>query len=306
MKKFLLAAFAALIGIFVYSNILEIKSQIIRGFVGDTIASFRDHVSLGESHVITTIRDEKLPIVVSSHDGCVSKFIRMKGVWEPHVSEAVLKVVKPGNVVVEVGANYGYYTLKMAHRVGPTGKILSYEANPDVFRALRKSIVVNDFESRVILSKKAVSDKAHEAFLVYNMGNVGGGYIVNDPAKDFKKKCSSDPMCHSVDVTTLNEALSGVENVHVLRMDAEGSEILILQGAERLLESSPDLTVVMEWDQSMMKRYGSIDSLINLLKRHNFTHIWDINHKRHLSLKELSDTKLADVVLSRSPLQQFG
>ena len=63
-------------------------------------------------------------------------YLRYRGVWEPVLSEFILRHVQDGDVCVDVGANVGYFSLLFAQRVGASGKVIAIEAAPDTARRL--------------------------------------------------------------------------------------------------------------------------------------------------------------------------
>jgi predicted O-methyltransferase YrrM len=67
----------------------------------------------------------------------------VRGYWEPGVTRALLRLVRPGQHVVEVGANVGWYSLLFASRVAPGGSVTTFEANPRMVELLRRTLVAN-------------------------------------------------------------------------------------------------------------------------------------------------------------------
>lgn len=74
--------------------------------------------------------------------------IIMDGFWEYWITQFIAARMKDGAVVLDVGANFGYYTLLMSDLIGPSGKCIAFEPNPGVAAKLRKTIAINGFESR--------------------------------------------------------------------------------------------------------------------------------------------------------------
>jgi hypothetical protein len=77
--------------------------------------------------------------------------------YEPETTAVFLSLITDGDVVVDLGAHVGYYTLLAARRVGPEGRVFAFEPNPDNFRLLVKNIESNLY-SNVIPVQKAVSN----------------------------------------------------------------------------------------------------------------------------------------------------
>jgi FkbM family methyltransferase len=184
-------------------------------------------------------------IVLNSDDRCVCWRVRREGIWGVHEVKVLEDILKPGMRVVEIGANYGTHTLHMSKLIGPTGQIIAFECNPFVSSKLKKSLEINKI-SNCILKEMAVSDHAYATFIVYDLDNIGGGYILSENhAKSFDP--TAFKLHHKISVTTLDEELKDIHDIDLLKMDAEGAEYLILQGAEKFTQRHPNLKIMMEW-----------------------------------------------------------
>ncbi|WP_219818672.1 FkbM family methyltransferase, partial [Mycobacterium kansasii] len=69
--------------------------------------------------------------------------------WEPALSEFILRHVQAGDIGVDAGANCGYFTVLMARQVAPSGKIVAIEAAPDNVRWLRANLALNGVQDTV-------------------------------------------------------------------------------------------------------------------------------------------------------------
>ncbi|ORB11010.1 hypothetical protein BST37_21370 [Mycobacterium noviomagense] len=74
----------------------------------------------------------------------LNSILRYRGVWEPALSQFIVRHVQPGDVCVDAGANCGYFSLLLAQQVGPSGKVIAIEAVPDNVRRLRANLELND------------------------------------------------------------------------------------------------------------------------------------------------------------------
>ncbi|MCG2725697.1 MAG: FkbM family methyltransferase [Elusimicrobia bacterium] len=89
---------------------------------------------------------------------------------ESFMTEFVKKVIKKGDIVLDLGAHIGYYTLIFAKLVGNEGKVIAFEPSPNNFALLKKNIGINGYKN-VILKQKAVSNK-NENIKLYLSGSL--------------------------------------------------------------------------------------------------------------------------------------
>lgn len=233
-------------------------------------------------------------IFVDPHDRTVGSHLIAHGYWEKWIHHTVCRLVSPGDRIVEVGANLGYYTLAMAVMVGPDGHITAFEGNPRMCRLTRRTLEFNGYGNRVDVRNQAATDVAGTLTFSISRTNSGGGHASVHPGQ-----VPPDMEQIEVEGVRLDDAIEG--EVDFLRMDAEGSEPLILRGAERLLQN-PNLTVVMEWDVFQMSGRASVPDLVDWLTGMGF-HFWRIEHTAVLTpvaAADLPTLSACDVVMSRN------
>lgn len=79
------------------------------------------------------------------------------GVVEPLATHMFTEHIQPGNTVIDIGANIGYYTILAAQIVGETGKVYAFEPEPKNLTLLKKNVEHNNL-TNVVLANKAVSN----------------------------------------------------------------------------------------------------------------------------------------------------
>src|SRR5262245_31453918 len=139
--------------------------------------------------------------------------------------------IKPGQRVLDVGANVGLYTLLFAKLVGPTGSVIAFEPGPVSCGLLRRNVAINGYNI-VTVENAAVSDRSGEVDLfVCRTGesdNRIAGTLVDHDARDrMRVRC-----------VTLDECVT--EPVDFIKIDVQGAEFLVLRGAEKTLRSNPN------------------------------------------------------------------
>ena len=156
--------------------------------------------------------------------------------------------VKEGNNVIDIGANIGYFTLLFAKIVGPNGKVFAFEPDPTNFSILKKNIEENNYDN-VILSQKAISDKTETTKLFLCKFSNGMHRIYN-----------SDLCDKSLDIesTTMDDFFSEInfkDKINFIKIDTEGSEMKVLAGIEKILESNA-ATIHIEYNPSSIRESG--------------------------------------------------
>ncbi len=248
---------------------------------------------LGADVAMTRLTDGH-HIFVDPHDRTVGSHLIAHGFWEQWIHNVVCSLVSPGDRVVEVGANLGYYTIALAVNVGANGHVTAFEGNPRMCRLMRRTMEFNGYIDRVDIINKAATDVAGPISFSISRTNSGGGHTAAHPGW-------APPDMEQIEVegVRLDDVIEG--DVDFLRMDAEGSEPLILRGAERLLRN-PNLTVVMEWDVFQMSARASVPDLVEWLSQMGYR-FWQIKTDASLTpvmVGDMPSLSACDVVMSRN------
>ena len=163
---------------------------------------------------------------VDPGDNFVGKAIAESGSYEPHVSRAILDVLRPGDTFVDVGANVGWFSLLAAARVGPSGRVLAIEADAANVALLCRSAHQNAFTNLLALSV-AASDRAGLLVLQRLGGSNGAVFAPEGDAAPGDRYISGLPL----------DGLSGLlHRLDVLKVDVEGAELMVLRGAAELVQ----------------------------------------------------------------------
>ncbi|WGM45186.1 hypothetical protein KOAAANKH_00046 [Brevundimonas sp. NIBR10] len=181
-----------------------------------------------------------LSLYVDPQDGDISGSLIRRGYWERWTTLSVLSLIRPGDRIVEVGANLGYYTVLMADAVRPTGSVLALEANPRLADLAQRSLALNGLDDRARVLAQAALDRMGTVSFVTSRTVSGGGHVAVLDQPPF-----ADSEVIEAPAARLDDLIQG--RVDLIRMDAEGSEPFVMTGAERILSDNPDIVVCMEW-----------------------------------------------------------
>ncbi|MGA8153341.1 MAG: FkbM family methyltransferase [Terriglobales bacterium] len=166
-----------------------------------------------------------------------------KGIWEPLETETFISVLKKDMVVVDVGANVGYYTLLAARSVGSGGKVFAFEPEPKNYELLCKNVNENGY-TNVVTVPSAVSDRGGTNHLFLSANNSGAHNL----SKRWQEATFVD-----VNTVSLDEYFCNYEGrIDVLKVDAEGAEELIFDGMSQLLKRYPNLILFTELNPPVM------------------------------------------------------
>ena len=149
-----------------------------------------------------------------------SSFFR--GTYEVGQTRAFAASVKACDVVYDVGAHYGYYTLLASDLVGPLGKVLAFEPSPANLSYLRTHVAINECRN-VSIMETAISNYEGKARFENRTGS-GRGHL-------------SAAGLVEVPVTSLDAVVRSAPPPSIMKIDVEGAEMEVLSGARRLLAS---------------------------------------------------------------------
>jgi FkbM family methyltransferase len=217
--------------------------------------------------------------------------IARDGVIEPWTNQVLISLLSPGDHVVNVGANFGFYSLLAAQRVGSSGRVYAIEANPEVFPYLVKGTFWSGFPNIVqAYNCAAVSPDKHKQPLEFfsDPQFIGGGNLFGggDQARTELKDCLWNSTniretlddnrkftCRGVFTKVMTEGRTVdslvTDPIKAMLIDAEGSESFVIGGAKETIRKSPNLSIILEWDPVSYRandyRRPYIDDMWNFL-----------------------------------------
>jgi FkbM family methyltransferase len=238
---------------------------------------FSQATYLGDHRALTRMRSGQL-IYVDTRSVDIASHLLFGGTWEPHYAAAFERLLRPGNVVLDIGANHGVYALLAAARVGPNGHVYAFEASHEFCELIRASISVNGFDRLITLENRAVADRAFETTLATDVQMSGGGHLVADGHAEAAATSAHGIRTETVRCIALDDYFADpAQRIDVIKMDIEGAEGLALKGMSNLVDRSPRLKVMMEFCPLMLSRFPcNAEFVIDFLKSKEFM-CWTIN-----------------------------
>jgi FkbM family methyltransferase len=196
---------------------------------------------LGNETVLCRVLS-KYKLYAHAKDLGVVPHLLMDGYWETWVSQCLARIVTQGSVCIDVGANFGYFTLLMSELSGVKGKVVAVEPNPTICSFLRmtQSIHAPHFD----LAEVALSNKQGRTTLSVPTAYPGSASITS-----FMQHLGMKHSKMKVKTQTLDELAEqhNLQKIDVIKMDVEGAEPLVFEGMQQTIARNPDLQIVMEY-----------------------------------------------------------
>lgn len=178
----------------------------------------------------------------------------------------VQRLLRPGMTVLDIGAHHGLYTLLAAKCVGRRGRVIAFEPSPRECRRLARHVRMNRC-SNAEIEACALGQESGEAdlFVVEGFRDWGNSLQPPDVPEPTRKV--------RVPVGRLDDLLKarGIEKVDFIKLDAEGGELAVLQGARRLLQTAPRPAILAEVEDIRTRPWGyPAREIMQLLARWNY------------------------------------
>ena len=186
-------------------------------------------------------------------DDDIARDVCLVGNYEPQVSRVVTRLLSPGMTIVDAGANWGYFTLLAASRVGRTGRVMAFEPDPRVFALLERNLALNPFPHVVALPMAA--------------GRAAGtltleGYEPDAHNRGISRVRENDapasPTSFTVHAARMDDVLRerGVDGVDFIKIDVEGAEDAVLEGMRDGLAAGRYRRVLLELHPALLAERG--------------------------------------------------
>lgn len=183
------------------------------------------------------------PRILVHPDEFIGRIVFYFGELDPRISWVCRRVLRQGDAIVDVGANYGVVSLLAAQLVGPRGVVHAFEPQPHLAGLLRRSSRRNGF-AQLHLHEVALSDTDAELELSIPVGNLGGASLTRSSAS---ARSIHVQVRHSG--TAIDQLDLGA--IRLLKVDIEGHEAEFLRGAREVLRGCPPDVVVFESNDAL-------------------------------------------------------
>ncbi|MBE0547631.1 MAG: FkbM family methyltransferase [Rubrivivax sp.] len=181
---------------------------------------------------------------------------------EPLANIAV-QVLRLGDTVIDIGANVGYFSALCSLSIGPSGRVLSYEAAPGTYQRLQ-TLSQKNLHRNITTFPYAVSNEAGE--ITFHCGPAEHSGIASIRPLGEKSLGAI-----TVKAIALDDILDELPKIRLVKIDVEGAETLVALGMQKLIERDRPY-VITEVTDSFLRQLGSDKhQLLNAFTRHGYT-----------------------------------
>ncbi|MEC4590395.1 FkbM family methyltransferase [Nitrospirillum amazonense] len=177
--------------------------------------------------------------VHTTNDKYISPELERDGIWESFETEIFSRLCRPGEFILDIGANIGWYTAIAARLIGPAGSVHAFEPDPANYALLRRNVASIPSKAKVRLFNFAIGEKRQASTLFLSPINRGDHNL-------FASQESRQSV--TIEVRALDDLLRGCRHLPtLLKSDTQGSEARVLRGARRLLGEGWRPNMILEF-----------------------------------------------------------
>lgn len=190
------------------------------------------------------------------------KWCREAGCYEPEVTHVIMRALKPGDTAVDVGANIGFFSALMRQLVGPTGEVVAFEPDP----SNGSKFLVNLAGSpNVTLIDAPVWRESTDRAFYFNVDSSGGSALWDPGLWHENPKTREYGSCTVLKTATLDRECQHCEKIRLIKMDTEGADYAVMEGAANILKTCKPPYVISEINPFGQKQLGFTTSEYRIL-----------------------------------------
>ncbi len=207
---------------------------------------------LGDHRALTYLKSGQ-KIFVDTRSVDIGTHLMFGGWWESNYATAFCNLLKPGDVVLDIGANHGFYSLIAAPRILPGGHVYAFEPSKSFYDLIRASVSVNGLGDTVSVVNLALGDSEADVTLEFDRHWSGDGHLQMGQTRSAISDFQTELVRETVKCVSLDNYLGAkLAKVDVIKMDIEGAEGLAIKGMSKIIDRSRNLKMMMEFCPAMM------------------------------------------------------
>jgi len=229
----------------------------------------------------------------------VDLWVYLTGWFEEQSMKAALRLVKRGDVVIDVGAHIGTFSLRAARCVGAGGRVVAFEPNPAAATRLRSAKIRNGFD-QLCLRQCAVGGQEGQAELrVPEQGDMGSASLFEIAREDIEETAVI-----KVELTTLDRLRAEELDapISLIKIDVEGAELDVLDGARSLIiRDRPFL--MLECNPAALKTAGrDAEGLLSRLRDWGYeTYLPGWSGLKEVRLRDIESREVSNLICRPDP-----
>lgn len=249
--------------------------------------AFRLSPTVPREIVVKTIDGRELFIDTANNS---YKYVYFLGEYESAISNIFRKIIKPGDICLDIGANIGWYTTLFQKLVGADGEVHAFEPVPQIFARLERNLKLNSPPNNVTLNNLALGNEEKDVEMhVFADQPDGHSSISTFGHSDFEVFTSK--------MTTLDSYLSShkIDNIHLVKMDVEGAELMALQGASKIFQQDRLPIFEIEMALATTQGFGYLPNDLIEYIRANADYDFYAIDETHFSLRQIAGFEPDDI-----------
>ena len=185
--------------------------------------------------------------------------------YEPEIAFVMMRALRDGDTAVDVGANVGFFTLFMSSAVGVSGHVMSFEPASNVLPGLRRNLSLNP-SNNIEVYEQALWCRGEKRTFWLNADSRGSNCLWDPGLWPESPLSRASPSFSEVMTTTLDDMV-GQRPVRLIKIDTEGAEQKILEGAQTVLQRQKPPYIIVECNPFGASQFGDTNESMRAFMR---------------------------------------
>lgn len=229
-----------------------------------------NYAYLGGHKALTTVFS-RYRMYIDTRDVSIAPHLALEGTWEGSITRLVGRVLKPGMTFLDVGANFGYYSVLAGSLIGSFGRIFCFEADPRIHKMLFHTMELNGFRSFAQVENLAVYSGEGEVELSCLEHHFGSNTLQVFTEESARAELETVTKV-KVSSVSLDHYFAGTDlRIDLAKIDVEGAEAEVLEGMKTIAHRIN--SIIIEFSPGRIKVAGFDPSVVleTLKNQYGFT-----------------------------------
>jgi len=276
---------------------LGVLQKIIRLYTFHTpIKKGRHRLAVFAKNLVGNFPEELLTITKDGRKFIVNpaphsyEKVYFLGEYEPDVTEIISKIVKKGDVCLDIGANIGWYATLLQKLVGASGQVYAFEPVPKTFSLLSRNVELNSKSGNVFVNNIALGETEKEVE-IYLFDNLPDGHA------SLEKGGKNGFQTFNARLFTLDSFIekNKIGEINFIKADIEGAELTMLKGASKVFKQSRPPILEIEMALETTREFGYLpNDLIEFINGQRDYDFYRIDEKT-IQLKKIKSFDRDDI-----------